>query len=73
MAMVAYWTLIIGGVILCIGILGQFFGVRRGPKLHPEDKRRAKLVLTIGSTVVALWVVFFAVAHLMRLQVVGRW
>ena len=71
--MVAYWTLIVGGVILCIGILGQFVGLRRGPKLHQEDKSRAKLVLTIGSTVVALWVVFFAVAHLMRLQVVGRW
>lgn len=71
--MVAYLTLIIGGVILLIGILGQFFWVRRGPRLHPEDKSRVKLVLTIGSTVVALWVVFFAVAHLMRLQVIGRW
>lgn len=69
----AYLTLIIGGIILVIGVLGQFFGLRRGPRLHPEDKKRAKLVLTIGSTVVGLWIVFFAVAHLMHLQVVGHW
>lgn len=69
----AYLTLIIGGVILVIGVLGQFFGLRRGPRMNPEDKQRAKLVFTIGSAVVALWIVFFAVSHLMRLQVVGRW
>lgn len=69
----AYLTLIIGGAILVIGVLGQFFGLRRGPRLHPDDKKRAKLVLTIGSTMVALWVIFFAVAHLMHLQVVGHW
>jgi hypothetical protein len=69
----AWLTLVIGGVILVIGVLGQFFWVRRGPRLHPEDKGRAKMVLTIGSTVVVLWVVFFFASHAMHWQVVGRW
>jgi len=71
--MVSWLTLVIGGVILVVGVLGQFFGVRRGPRVHPEDRRMGRLVLTIGSTVVGLWLVFIAVAHLMRLQVIGRW
>lgn len=69
----AYLTLIIGGVILVIGVLGQFFGLRRGSPMHKQDKHMGKIVLTIGSTMVALWVIFFAVAHLMHLQVVGHW
>lgn len=69
----AYLTLIIGGVILVIGVLGQFFGLRRGPRMHPEDKHRAKVVASIGSAVVVLWIIFFAVSHLMHMQVVGHW
>jgi hypothetical protein len=71
--MVSWLTLVIGGVILVVGVLGQFFGVRRGPQVHPDDRHMGRIVLTIGSTVVGLWLVFIAVAHLMRLQVVGRW
>jgi hypothetical protein len=69
----AWLTLIIGGVILVIGVLGQFYGVRRGPRAHPDDRRMGRIVLTVGSTVVGLWILFIAVAHLMRLQVVGHW
>lgn len=69
----AWLTLIVGGIILVVGLWGQFFAVRRGPRTHPDDKRMGKIVLTVGSAVVGLWIVFFAVAHLMRLQVVGRW
>lgn len=69
----AYLTLIIGGIILAIGILGQFFGLRRGSPANPQDKHMRTIVLTIGSAVVGLWIVFFAVSHLMHLQVVGHW
>lgn len=69
----AYLTLIIGGIILAIGVLGQFFGLRRGNPTHPEDRRMRTIVITVGSAVVGLWVVFFAVSHLMHLQVVGHW
>lgn len=69
----AYLTLIVGGLILAVGVLGQFFGLRRGAPAHKEDKRMGKIVITVGSAVVGLWLVVFAVSHLMRLQVVGRW
>jgi len=69
----AWLTLLIGGVVLIIGLLGQFFGIRRGQPAHPEDRRVGKLVITIGSTVVGLWLVAFSVAHLLQLHTVGHW
>jgi hypothetical protein len=69
----AWLTLILGGAVLIIGLLGQFFGIRRGEPAHPDDRRMGRIVLTIGSTVVGLWLVFFSVAHLLRLHTVGRW
>lgn len=71
--MAPWLTLVIGGVILVIGIFGQFLGMRRQPHTHPQDKHVGRLVLAIGSTVVGLWVVFFAVSHLMHLGIAGRW
>ncbi len=69
----AWLTLIIGGAVLIIGLLGQVFGIRRGHPAHPEDRRVGRIVITIGSTVVGLWLVAFSVAHLLELHAVGHW
>lgn len=71
----AWLTLVIGGIVLVVGLIGQFFFIRRGrpAAAHPEDKRTAKIVITIGSTVVGLWLVFFSVVHLLHLHTVGHW
>ena len=68
----AWLTLIIGGTILVIGLLGQNFGIRRGKRGHPVDRRTGRLVVTIGSTVVGLWIVFFSVVHLLHLHTLGH-
>jgi hypothetical protein len=69
----AWFTLIIGGVILLIGLFGQAFGIRRGTPGHPHDRKARKLVMTIGSAVVGLWLVAFSVARLLHLQHTGHW
>jgi hypothetical protein len=69
----AWLTLIIGGIVLVVGLIGQFFFIRRGNPTHPEDRRTGRIIITIGSTVVGLWVLFLSLAHLMRLHSVGRW
>ena len=69
----SWLTLIIGGLVLIVGLYGQFFAIRRGAPAHPEDKRAGRLILTIGSTVVGLWLVAFSVVHLLRLHAIGRW
>lgn len=71
--MMVFLTLFIGGIILVAGLIGQFFFLRRGNPAHPEDRRMGRIVITIGSTVVGLWVLFFSLAHLMRLHSIGRW
>jgi hypothetical protein len=68
----AWLTLIVGGVILIIGLLGQMFGTRRGNPAHPEDKRVGKIVISIGSAVVGLWLVAFSVVQLLHLYAAGR-
>ena len=68
----AWLTLIVGGSILIIGLLGQTFGTRRGNPAHPEDKRVGKIVVTIGSAVVGLWLVAFSVVQLLHLHTVGH-
>lgn len=69
----AWFTLITGGIILLIGLLGQIFGTRRGSPAHPDDKRVGKIVVSIGSAVVGLWLVAFSVVHLLHLHTVGHW
>lgn len=72
----AWLTLVFGGIVLVVGLIGQIFFIRRGKRTtsaHPHDKRTAKIVVTVGSTVVGLWLVFFSVAHLMHLHTVGHW
>ena len=69
----AWLTLIIGGTILLIGLLGQMFGMRRGNPAHPEDKRARKMVISIGSAVVGLWLMAFSAVQLLHLHLVGHW
>jgi hypothetical protein len=69
----AWLTLIIGGVILITGLLGQMFGTRHGNPAHPDDKRVGKIVVTIGSAVVGLWLVAFSAVQLLHLHTVGHW
>lgn len=71
--MTAWFTLIIGGTILIIGLLGQIFGMRRGNPAHPDSKHIGKIVASIGTLVVGAWIVAFSAAHLLRLYSVGRW
>lgn len=71
--MAAWLTLFIGGIVLLAGICGQCFGIRRKAPGHPADRRVGKMVVTIGSTVVGLWLVAFSVVHLIHLHTVGRW
>jgi hypothetical protein len=69
----AWFTLIFGGVILLIGLLGQFYGVRARKPLHHQDKLARRVVVTIGSVVVGLWLVAFSAAHLLHMHHTGQW
>ncbi len=69
----AWFTLIFGGVILLIGLSGQIFGIRRGNPSHPHDRQARRLVMTIGSAVVGLWLVAFSAARLLHLHHTGHW
>jgi hypothetical protein len=68
----AWFTLIFGGVILIIGLLGQMYGIRRRKPVHPEDRRVGKIVVSIGSAVVGLWLVAFSAAQLLHMHNIGR-
>jgi hypothetical protein len=69
----ALFTVIFGGIILVIGLLGQIFGIRKGRSVHPEDKRMGRLVFTIGSVVVALWLITFVTVRLLEFKTNGHW
>jgi hypothetical protein len=69
----AWFTLIFGGTILLIGLLGQIFGIRRRRAAHPHDRQARMLILTVGSAVVGLWLVAFSVAQLLHLHTTGHW
>ncbi|MBV8437967.1 MAG: hypothetical protein JOY95_10690 [Silvibacterium sp.] len=69
----ALFTVIFGGIILIVGILGQIFGIRKGRSLHPEDRRMGKVAFTVGSIVVALWIVTFVTVHLLHFKTTGHW
>ena len=69
----AWFTVIFGGIVLIIGLLGQIFGIRKGKSVHPEDKRMGRLIFTVGSVVVALWIVTFVAVHLLQLKTTGHW
>lgn len=69
----AWFTVVFGGIILIVGILGQIFGIRRGKSVHPEDKRMGRLIFTVGSVVVFLWIVTFVAVHLLQFKTTGHW
>jgi hypothetical protein len=69
----ALFTVIFGGIILIIGLLGQIFGIRKGRSLHPEDRRMGRVVFTVGSIVVALWIVTFVTVRLLHFKSTGHW
>jgi len=69
----AWFTVIFGGIILIVGLLGQIFGIRKSKSSHPEDRRFGKLVFTIGSVVVGLWVVAFVASRLLHFKTTGHW
>jgi hypothetical protein len=69
----AWFTLIFGGVILLIGLFGQVFGIRHKPATHPQDRTAGRLVITIGSAVVGLWLVAFSAVRLLHLHHTGHW
>jgi len=69
----AWFTVIFGGIILIVGLLGQIFGLQKGRSTHPEDKRMGRLVFTIGSVVVFLWIVAFTTARLLHHSTTGHW
>jgi hypothetical protein len=73
MAGSALFTVIFGGIILIIGLLGQVFGIRKGRSVHPEDRRMGKIVFTVGSIVVALWIVTFVTVRLLHFKTTGHW
>jgi hypothetical protein len=69
----AWFTLIFGGLILLVGLFGQVFGIRRKAPSHPQDRKAGRIVLTVASAVVGLWLVAFSVARLLHLSHTGHW
>jgi hypothetical protein len=69
----AWFTVIFGGVILIIGLLGQIYGIREARSTHPQDKRIGRLVFTIGSVVVGLWIIAFVTVRLLHFKTTGHW
>ena len=69
----ALFTVIFGGIILVVGLLGQIFGIRKGRSVHPEDRRIGRVVFTVGSIVVALWIVTFVTVRLLHFKTTGHW
>jgi hypothetical protein len=68
-----WFTLTLGIVLMAIGLGGQIFGVRKSSTLAAHDRPVRKWVLTVGSLVVALWVVAFSAAHFLHHAHMGRW
>jgi len=69
----AWFTVIFGGIILIVGLLGQIFGLQKRNSAHPEDRRMGRLVFTVASVVVFLWIVAFATARLLYHSTTGHW
>jgi hypothetical protein len=68
-----WFTLALGIVLMAIGLGGQIFGVRKSSSLAHHDRPVRKWVLTVGSLVVALWVVAFSAAHYLHHTHTGHW
>jgi hypothetical protein len=69
----AWFTLVLGALLMVIGIGGQIFGVRKTSTLAPHDRPARKWVITVGSLVIGLWIVAFSAAHVLHYHHSGRW
>jgi hypothetical protein len=67
-ANVAIVTLTIGTIVFLIGIWGQI-RLRSGkPLAHPGDRKSFKLVITLGSIVIGLWLLIFSAVQFLHLH-----
>jgi hypothetical protein len=69
----AWFTLIIGALLMAIGLGGQIFGVRKSSTLASHDRPVRKWILTVGSLVAGLWVVAFSAAQFLHHHHSIRW
>jgi len=69
----AWFTLVIGALLMAVGIGGQIFGVRKSTRLAAHDRSARNWILTVGSLVVGLWIVAFSAAHFLHLHHSGHW
>ena len=61
-------VLVIGGVLFFVGIAGQFrLGKRRRQGVaHTQDRAGARIVLTLGSIVIGLWLIIASAAGILH-------
>ena len=69
----AWFTLVIGALLIVIGVGGQIFGTRKTSRIAVYDRHIRRWVLTIGSLVIGLWIVAFSAAHVLHLHHSGHW
>jgi hypothetical protein len=69
----AWFTLILGALLMAVGLGGQIFGTRKSSTLAAHDRPVRKWILTVGSLVAGLWVVAFSAAHYLHHHHAGRW
>ncbi len=68
-----WFLLIVGGILLCAGIVGQIVSRPKIGHLNPEDRRARRWVLTLVSLMVGVWLIAVLVAHLISLGTSGHW
>jgi len=60
-------TLVVGGLIFAIGIIGQVFVGRRFSKTSsPGDKRSTRLVLRLAALIIGAWLVIIAAVAILH-------
>ncbi len=61
-------VLVIGGLLFFVGIVGQFvLGKRRRQGVtHKQDRAGARIVLTLGSIVIGLWLIIASAAGILH-------
>lgn len=69
----AWFTLILGALLMIVGLGGQTFGLRKTSRLGAEDHPARKWIITVGSLVVGLWIVAYSAAHVLHHHHTGSW
>lgn len=69
----AWFTLVLGALLMVVGLGGQIFGIHKSSTLAPHDRPARKWVITVGSLVIGLWIVAFSAAHVLHYHHSGRW